>query len=342
MNDRAVSLLEQYELEVEGTRKGRDAILLNTDKGTLVFKEYGGNPDRLRVQECLLRTIAEKGLVETESLIPTKEGEWYVKDADGVCYIVKTWHDGRECNVREPEENFAAVRLLAKLHLSTQDGLSQSALPAKAEADEATEQDAMPKEPVPFSIAAEYGKRNRELKRIRRYLLSRSQKTWFEIALLGCFDRFYEQALEAQEGWEAYRDAAGDGRHASYCHGDYQYHNILFDQKKWYLINFERCVRDDPVRDLHLLMRKLLEKNNWSISLGEKLLREYERLRPLSVTSWIDLSYRLRYPEKFWKIANFYYNSGKSWIPEKNMEKLEKLMAREKEKKDFLESVFRI
>ena len=30
----------------------------------------------------------------------------------------------------------------------------------------------------------------------------------------------------------------------------------------------------------------------------------------------------ISYPEKFWKIVNFYYNTGKAWIPEKNMEKL--------------------
>ena len=35
-----------------------------------------------------------------------------------------------------------------------------------------------------------------------------------------------------------------------------------------------------------------------------------------------ELYYRLAYPEKFWKIVNFYYNSRKVWIPEKNSEKL--------------------
>lgn len=327
MNDRAVSLLEQYEIEVESTRKGRDAILLCTNLGLLTFKEYGGNPEHLCIQERLLRTVAEKGLVETESLLPTKEGELFVKDGDGINYVLKTYREGRECNVRDPEECAMAVRLLAKLHLSTQEGLSATEPQDDSE---------------PFRISKEYEKRNRELRRIRKFLLGRSQKTWFEISLLGCFDRFYEQALEAQKGWESYLGAARPDEGKAYCHGDYQYHNVLCDQKGWYLINFERCVKDDPVRDLHLLMRKLLEKGNWSIPLGERLLKEYERIRPLSAISLIDLHYRLKYPEKFWKIANFYYNSGKAWIPEKNMEKLEKLMAREKEKKEFLEEVFKI
>ena len=96
-----------------------------------------------------------------------------------------------------------------------------------------------------------------------------------------------------------------------------------------------------PVRDLYLLLRKLLEKENWSVSLGAELLEVYEKEHPISAHSQIDLYYRLAYPEKFWKIANFYYNSGKSWIPGKNQEKLEKVMAQEKEKQHFLDEVFR-
>ena len=53
------------------------------------------------------------------------------------------------------------------------------------------------------------------------------------------------------------------------------------------------------------------------------------------------LYYRLAYPEKFWKIVNFYYNTGKAWIPGRNMEKIEKLFAQEREKQLFLENIFR-
>ena len=107
------------------------------------------------------------------------------------------------------------------------------------------------------------------------------------------------------------------------------------------MINFEKCLPDSPVRDLYHLLRKLLEKGGWSVSLGKDLLAAYEKERPLSAINRIDLYYRLAYPEKFWKIANFYYNSGKAWIPERNHEKLEKLIEQEKEKQRFLDEVFR-
>ena len=107
------------------------------------------------------------------------------------------------------------------------------------------------------------------------------------------------------------------------------------------MINFEKFALDSPTRDLSLFFRKIMEKNNWSGVWGQRMLRSYEKQRPLSAEERLDLYYRLSYPEKFWKIINFYYNSSKVWIPAKNLEKLEKLLKQEEEKNRYLEQNFR-
>lgn len=325
MNDRAVNLLEQYEVEVLKTRKGRGAILCETSQGCLIFKEYTGNEEQLAAQNRLLIQLQSADDIYVESILPNKEGSLYVKDYDGVKYLLKTYAEGRECNINDREECLESVRLLARLHshMEFQDNIEEHL----------------------FSPGMEYEKRNRELKRVRRYLKQRSQKTWFEIRLQQSFDFFLKQAFILAEEWAEYekirsRQSAQE-RKITYCHGDYQYHNLLRTANGWFIINFEKCVPDDPVRDLYLLMRKLLEKSNWSVALGEELLGAYEELRPLSAISRIDLYYRLAYPEKFWKIVNFYYNSGKAWIPGRNLEKLEKVVEQEKDKQHFLDIMFR-
>ena len=68
------------------------------------------------------------------------------------------------------------------------------------------------------------------------------------------------------------------------------------------------------------------------------LLDAYEKENRLTREEHVQLCYRLSYPEKFWKIVNFYYNTGKAWIPGKNMEKLEKIHLQEKEKINFLQA----
>ena len=330
MNDRQLSLLEQYDCEVTDTKKGRGAILLNTDRGLLIFKEYRGSENKLLLQNRLLGQIEECGFVRTEKIIPTKEDTLFVTDADQTKYILKTYCEGRECNVYDQKECLEVAGMLASLH---------GEMVLTVEPQEIFEN---------YSQAKEYEKRNRELKKVRRFLQLKSQKSEFEISLLSCYDMFLEQAYYVQEGYEEYRPYMEkeicdvNGRLQAYCHGDFQYHNLLRDDKGWFIMNFEKCMADNAMRDLHLFLRKLLEKSGWNVNLGTQVIEAYEKKQPISALSRIDLYYRLAYPEKFWKIVNFYFNSGKSWIPDKNKEKLTKLVKQEQEKQAFLQEAFRI
>lgn len=328
MNDRAVALLEQYEIEITGTRKGRGAILCDTPQGVLLFKEYAGSEAGLQMQQEILQHIKEQGLVRTDELIPTKEGSFSVKDRDGVSYILKTCFEGRECNIYEKEECLNAMRLLAKLHKSME-GFDREGVWKDAGTDYEKE-------------LSEFEKRNKELLRIRSFLRKKGQKQVFERKLLGVMDRYIDRARDVTKDFGQYRQDLQPGPDPadSFCHGDYQYHNIIFCEGDWYIVNFEKCRRGSRTKDIYLLLRKLLEKSGWNVSLGQDLLDAYEQLLPLSIPAYMELYYRLAYPEKFWKIANFYYNSRKAWIPERNLEKLEKLLAQEAEKEAFLEQVF--
>lgn len=328
MNDRAISLLNHYDIEVLRTRKGRGAILCDTDKGCLIFKEYTGNPEKIKVQNRLLEKVLESGTVPVEAILKTKEEALLIEDTDGKKYALKTYFENRECNVRDMEECREAVKTLAGLHNIMCLGREETQeLGISA-----------------FSIGKEYEKHNKELRKVWRYLRGKGQKSFFETALLQEYDYYLEQALEMTEEWQAFAresDLEYIREQGMFCHGDYQYHNIIKAGFGFSVINFERCLMDNPVRDLCLFMRKLLEKSNWSEKLGDGLLDAYNSVRPLSARSFVELYYRLAYPEKFWKIVNFYYNSGKAWIPERNREKLSVLSGQEKEKQAFLDAVFR-
>lgn len=330
VNDRAVSLFDNYEIEVKRTWKGRGAILCESDKGLLILKEYHGPMNKIYFQDTLLKHIKESGFLLVESILKTKEDELIVYDQDRIPYIVKSYFEGKECNNREVEECKDAVRVLAKLH----------------NCSDLSDWEELVSQPV-FRIEKEYEKHNKELKKVRRFLREKSQKTAFEIYLMEHYDYFFDIALQVTGEMHYYiydgktKKQDGFPEFSIVCHGDYQYHNIIQTAEGMALINFEKCVRDNPVRDLYLFMRKLLEKNNWSLTLGDTLLCAYNEEKALSENDYMQLYYRFAYPEKFWKIVNFYYNSGKAWIPGRNMEKLEKLLAQEKMKQEFLETIFK-
>lgn len=327
MNDRAVSIFENYDVKILGTAKGRGALLAETEQGWLILKEYRGSEARLEIQEKLLLAVRDAGFTGVEQLLRNKEGELLSRDQDRTAYIVKTWFEGRECNLRDVKECQNAVRALGRLHLA----MEQPQLAAQYGGH-------------PFSLEKEYARHNRELKKVRRYLREKGRKSDFERFLLHHYDRFYEKALETEEQLKTEAgngaDAADDAR-GCFCHGDFQHHNLLCCRDGFAVINFEKYLPDNPVRDLYLFLRKLLEKNAWSSSIALSIMTAYETQRTLSDQDRKQLYYRFAYPEKFWKIVNFYYNSGKAWIPGRNREKLENLLRQEPEKKAFLDSVLK-
>ena len=315
MNDRCVSLLDNYEVEVLRTAKARGAILCETNQGLLIFKEYTERRNKIFFQNEALELLHEQNF-PAERILRNKEGELLTPDYDGTAYVLKTYFQGKECDLKEARNSIQAVRMLAELH--------KTAL--WKEKNDYVE--------IPEVTLPEFGRRTRELKKIRRFLKTRSQKADFEILLMQNYAYFFEQALKVEEEMQEYASLT---MIPGICHGDFQYHNILINQEEAFLVHFEKCAIGDVTRDLGLFLRKILEKTSWQENPAFELLEEYEKIRPLSEGEKIYLYGRLAYPEKFWKIANFYYNSGKAWIPMKNTEKLYRLLDLEEEKKSFLE-----
>ncbi len=319
MNDRCVGLLENYDIEVLRTWKGRGAILCEAKQGNFILKEYSGHKEKAAFQDAVLSMVRKKGFEKVESILKNKEQELLTQDQDGTYYILKTCFEGQECNVRDQHECSQAAESLAEFH--------------KASCVEVP----LPGMNRPRFAYVEFDKHNKELKRVRKYLKDRSQKTDFEICLMKNYDYFLNLAIQITEELRTLQNGNTESEGCFVCHGDYQYHNILFCKEGIHLINFEKCVCDSPTRDLYLFMRKLLEKNGWSENTGFELVNAYNKVRTMEKEEYRQLYYRLAYPEKFWKIVNFYFNSGKAWIPGKNLEKLRKVAEQEKDKQVFLE-----
>lgn len=327
VNDRTLAVLEKYDLEVLRSWKGRGAILCETKTGIKILKEYKGSPERLMIQQQMLEEIKKKGFCNIEKIIPTKEGEVLVKDEDMNSYYLKDYFEGKECNIREVSECSKVAEKMAKLHKAME--LSEFV---------------KEKEMIPYSLPLEFEKHNRELRHVKKYLKSKRQKNEFEYFLYQNFHVFLQKAEQilAEIKKDSYFFLEDEVmKKGTLCHGDFQHHNVLFSENEISFINFEKYVLDHPMRDLSLFFRKMMEKHNWCEDTGRVILLSYQKVKPFSQEDKVQLYYRLSYPEKFWKIVNFYYGASKVWIPAKNMEKLEKILQQEKEKNLFLEGFFR-
>lgn len=329
MQDYEQSILEQYNLDVNSTRKTRGAILCDTKQGAFLLKEVLVSESRIPALCELYEYLKAQGYERVDSIILNKEDEYISCTEDGSRYIVKKWFSGRECDVRKTADILEASGNLAKLH-----GVMRKELSGEVTVAE-------PLQDI-------YLKHDRELKKVRKFIRNQSPKGEFEFAFLKCFDQMYQWASAAEEmlrssGYHRlYEQSVAD-----HCmiHGEYNYHNVLMKKEGVgteveATTNFDKFKRDVQVEDLYYFLRKVMEKHGWKERLGDNMLNAYSAIRPLTEAEVEYVKLRLVYPEKFWKTASAYYHSNKAWISAKSIEKLKLSIRQTSEKKRFLEQVF--
>lgn len=324
MQEYELKVLEQYDINVKGTRKTRGAFFCDTEQGLFLLKEAGISEKRVPALYRMGEILQEAGYTEIDQILPNAEGNYISISEDGSRYMLKHWYYGRECDIRRSRELSQAVKNLARLHLLM-------VMPM----EEYTLQESHLKDI--------YEGHNRELRKVRKFVRSRAVKGDFELQFLKEYESLYEWAdaavceLAASSYDGLYSDSIADG---CLVHGEYNYHNVLMVTDGIATTNFEKFRRNVQVEDLYYFLRKSMEKHGWNVHLCDCLLNAYGAIRPISDREMEYLKIRFIYPEKFWKITGSYYRSNKAWISVKNVEKFQTAVTQTEEKRQLLKEIF--
>lgn len=327
MDEKVKEIVEQYDLKVKNVYRVRGAYMLDTPKGLCIMREFRGNQQKAELAQQVKEALIEKGYEYVDVYERNKEQQLITENCMGNQYVIKRWFIGDECSLKQPEHVAKIAKNLARLHLLMR-GIT--------------------KEPSTFQ-ADTYGetliRHNRELRRVRTYIRDKKQRNEFELMFLSIFSEFYQEAEQAESMLGnlspdvLYEELA---REQTLCHGSYNYHNLILLPGEVATTNFEYVHLQLQCMDLYDLLRKLMEKNNWNIELFATAIDHYENVRSLNNDEKQVLYLLLVYPEKFWKVTNFYYNSKKTWMSGKNIEKLQCLQQQKNQRRIFLEKVPRI
>lgn len=307
MYDYGLSTLSRYPLTLEKSWRVRGALLCRTGEGLFLLKEFCGSRAKLEKQQEMLNSLLEQGF-RVDAFLKNEDGELVTEDESGILYTLRYWYDGRECDTRSEEDIQKGVRLLAKLHNSMRFP-TEKAVKVRPLEDE-------------------YVRHNQELRKIRKFICKKGPAGAFEAEYLASAEAFLRKGEEAlsllkDSSWpELIRQVEEYG---SVCHGEYNQHNVLISAEGTAAVNFQDWNYDIQMADLYGFMRKILEKYQWDSELAGKMLKWYHQKRVISPEEWENLRIRFTYPEKYWKLANFYYTHKKAWISEKTVEKLQKL-----------------
>lgn len=325
--DYGLSTLAQYELTADRSARTRGALLCYTSQGLLILREFHGSEKKLKKQQELLLHLKECGM-NTDYFLQNTQESLISKDKDQMAFTLQHWYEGRECDTKSRDDIIKSVRTLARLHIL------------------------MKMEPVEEyrerSLRDEYLRHNQELRKIRKFIRKKGASSVFEKDYLASVEWFLQRAQYAVElldetEYDSLREKVW--REGQVCHGEYNQHNVLMLKGKdetAAVTNFGHWNFDIQMADLYRFMRKILEKYNWNLNLAQEMLREYHRIRPISKAEWQNLRVRFTYPEKYWKLANYYYSHKKVWISEKNVEKLQNLIRQRENWKDFAQKCFEV
>ena len=327
MNEKALGVLEQYGLEPVKSVRARGGMIVTTKDGIRLLYECGKSDGYYERESRITDSLEKTGFKYVDTYVKTLDGGLFAQDAQGRRYILKNWFDGRECDVKSVSDVIEAVRLLSRLHIKF---------------GEMEKSEELLKYNNTSDLRMKFDKHTKEMRMVGNYLKSKKNKNDFEMLVRKSLAPFHEEALRAIELLEGtdYGSRLSEARTSlELCHGNYNYHNVLLTNRGNAVINFDHCCVDCRVIDLYQFMRKLLEKNSWDIKLGHTVLEAYDSVYPLGATDRAVLEVNFVYPEKFWKIVNFYHSSNKSWIPRKSLEKLESVLEQNEARQNFVQSL---
>lgn len=184
-------------------------------------------------------------------------------------------------------------------------------------------------------------RRNRELRKIRKFVGGVKRKNDFELLFIQIFEVYYQKGIQCEKTYGdvmEQNDPTGNqfASHYGICHGNYNQHNVILDDNHVAIVHFEKFARGNQLDDLYQFARKVMEKNHFDYEMLEIILDTYGKNIALTKEDYRYMYVLFSYPEKFWKIANGYYNTNKAFLSPKHVEKLKMVIEQEKEKNEML------
>ena len=310
------AILSQYEMEINEVTKGRGAFICNTSKGKKILVPFRGSKEKGKMLLDFLKELKSRGF-EVEQIVQNRKEEAVTEDEyTQERFLLKDYVEGVEISASKLEEMKEAVRMLAIYH-----NVSEQLL-AEQEKGKLSEN------------VNDWQRHYRELIKVRNYIKNRKKKSEFEQIYMKHFEH---NRKTAEKSLELLQEEFDQPARSVICHGDFNQHNVLLSNGKYRIVHFENIQYNWAMADLANFIRKMLEKNDWSDSLGIELISEYDGYRPLRVAEYRQLYGLLLFPEKFWKVTNHYMNSRKTWISERDIDKLKRIIEQEEKRLNFLD-----
>lgn len=302
-------------IKFKDTDKQRAVYRIDSSNKSFCLKKVYYNEENLLYVYSVMEWCFING-IDVPKLLPTINSDRYVKYKN-MLFILTPWLDGDKCDFDNINHVLLSSRTLGKLHRT-----STNFIPIEGSCNREGFED------YSESISKHFNQLLISINNAHKYN-DRFSKLFL--------DNIDENLELAKLSFEVSSSINSNELSRSLCHGDYVNKNILINENKISLIDFDKCKYDFCARDLSYFLRRLLkrENTNWQINLTMNILDAYNEENNLTDS---DLKYILAYiafPQKFWKLSRDYYKNIRRCNKNSFISLLEKGLNKSKNQLDF-------
>lgn len=317
--DREVAV--RFGIEVKSLVPYKDTFIAVTPQGRKVIRRMPFSPERLKFVHGAKEHLVKSGFEGVDRYLSTLEGEPCFS-FDNSCYTVIDFVNGRESNFDNDNDVRRAAAVLAELHKASRGYIAPVGCRT---------QDELGKLPGYF------GKRLEDIRKMKKQ--AKRGKGRFDQMFLEQVGYFYEtgESAAAELGLSSYGQLVEKTREEGlFCHHDYTHHNIMTEGEKTTVMNFDYCCFELKIYDIANLIRRKMRKCDWDISKTEQIIKAYDAVETISKEELAVMGIILKFPQKFWRVANRYYNSRRSWSEKSFVIRLQEVIEETEYHKEFL------
>lgn len=311
------NLSKDYQVNILDIKPNGPVWKVNTPQGRFCIKRTRQTPNHITWLAITIEMLISAGYPGLLPLIRNKNGHPYCS-IDGNLYIVSRWLDGTNPLLTCKTHRIKIAQTYAQLH---EIASSIRYNPA----------------PQPRDWWAEYRKRAWFLETLKVKIIQSKKTNRIDRIILDWLEHFQLQARIAIEGlskagfevWIKQPEVTG------FCHNDPASRNIIIE-KNWFLIDYELSGYDLYLRELALLVQRLLQANGWVRQIYDELLCSYESERKVSADEQKFLPFLLAFPQRFWRLCSQRFQEQLDWSERHFAAKLWEIKTSEKARLTFL------
>lgn len=319
-----------YGVQIYSAEPIRDIHKLTTDQGYLCLKSVDYRSNKLLFIYHAMEHLLENGFDLIPAFVHDTTGNPYFTYG-GKHYFVSEWMNGRECDFKNLVDLELAMISLAKLHKASNGFKPPKKIKVKSRLSD---------------WPARYQKRIDQLKEFKKAAEQKKNPTKFDTYYLKHADSKIHDAvlalqlLDCSDYQRLVKQAKQSG---NFCHNDYVYHNILIDDSEPVacIVDFDYCRHDLRMYDLARLIRRVIKGKKYQKETLDVILTSYNSEFPLLPEEYPILAAFLQFPQRFWRMADRYYNNKREWSEKKFYSRLKRSVRQQRNKKSLVKEILR-